>query len=63
MKAFTVMLEQEDIERLKRRAKGLELPPHTLARSLLLLALKKDANVEPANMRENRDQSDKRGLN
>jgi hypothetical protein len=34
------MLNQEDIEKLKRRADDLELPPHTLVRSLLLLALK-----------------------
>jgi len=40
MKSFTIMMEYEDIERLKRFAKEVNLPPHVLARSILLRGLK-----------------------
>lgn len=40
MKSFTIMMEPEDIERFKRFAKEINLPPHVLARSILLRGLK-----------------------
>jgi hypothetical protein len=39
-KPFTINLECEDIKLLQALASRTELPPHTLARSLLLRALK-----------------------
>jgi len=40
MKSFTIMMEPEDIERFKRFAKDINIPPHVLARSILLRGLK-----------------------
>lgn len=39
MKAFTVMLEEEDVDRLRKLALSIKLPPHVLARSILLRGL------------------------
>jgi len=39
MRGFTVCLEEQDIERLKNEARRVNIPPATLARSLLVQAL------------------------
>lgn len=36
MKSFTIALEKGDIERLKRISAKLKIPPHVMARSMLL---------------------------
>jgi hypothetical protein len=36
MESFTIALERGDIERLKRISAKLRIPPHVMARSMLL---------------------------
>jgi len=39
MKSFTVMLDESDIDHLKTFASRINIPPHVLARSILLRGL------------------------
>jgi len=42
MKPYTVYLEKEDIDLLQETARRMKVPPHVLARSLLLRMLERE---------------------
>ncbi len=46
MRPITVYLDAKDIEELKKQAKELVLPPHTLARAILVRGLRKESNSQ-----------------
>lgn len=70
MKSFTIMMEREDIERLRRFANEIKIPPHVLARSILLRGLKTEikawmnanAPLEPSISTNNQGGNDEKDL-
>jgi len=68
MRSFTINMEREDIERLRRFANEIKIPPHVLARSILLRGLKaeikawmtKGAPQEPGNSIKNQGENDEK---
>jgi hypothetical protein len=47
MKPYTVYLEKEDIDLLQETARRMRVPPHVLARSLLLRMLERErSNID-----------------
>jgi hypothetical protein len=46
MKPFTFWMEESDIQQLRELAKRMELPPHVLARSIFVRALRVETSNE-----------------